>query len=375
VKITAVRILQGGSSLSEPGFWPAWWPGQPIHGIGFSIVVVETDEGLTGFGPGRVRLDGGRWAAEAFLREKVLGADPTNIGTFVSAPEYLRQSRQPPLAIEHALWDLLGKVAGLPVYKLLGGYRTEVRAYCSTGSILSPQEHVDQAWDAYRRGYRAIKLRLHRPELADDLLVVRAVREALPADMAIMADANQAQNHYWSRTVAIEAARALEEIGVVWLEEPMPVYDVEGLQELRSKVEIPIAGGENQYGLYAFRQCVERGQYDILQPDVNGCGGMLEWTRIAALCEAHLMPCIPHVWSNGLVLACTLHAIAAVPNAPWAECTDDVWWPAPTRDRLLTEPHHIVEGMIHIPQGPGWGVELDWEYVEAQARIDERIGG
>lgn len=376
MQITAVRFIQGGSPLPEPGFWPAWWPGQPIEEIGYSIVVVETDEGLTGFGPGSVRRSGsrrsgGHWSAEAFLREKVLGADPTQIGALIHAPEYLRQQRPSPLFIEHALWDLMGKVAGLPVYKLLGGYRSEVPAYCSTGSILSPQEHVDQAWDAYKRGYRAIKLRLHRPELADDLAAVRAVREAMPADMAIMADANQAQNLYWSRATALYAARALQEMGVLWLEEPMPVYDVEGLQELRSKVEIPIAGAENQYQLYNFRQCVERGQYDILQPDVNGCGGLLEWTRIAALCEAHLLPCIPHVWSNGLVLALALHAIGAVPNAPWAECTDDVLWPAPIRDRLLTEPHQIVDGIIRIPQGPGWGVELDWEYVEAHARVDE----
>jgi len=375
MRITAVRTIQGGSPLPEPGFWPAWWPGMAIREVGWSIVVVETDEGLTGFGPGSARFDAGRWSAEAFLHEKVLGADPANIGALVGAPEYLRQQRQPPLFIEHALWDLLGKAAGLPVYKLLGGYRSAVPAYCSTGSILSPQEHVDQAWDAYKRGYRAIKLRLHRAELAQDLAAVRAVRDALPADMAIMADANQAQNHYWSRATALTAARALEEMGLLWLEEPMPVYDVEGLQELRRKVEIPIAGAENQYRLYDLRQCVERGQYDILQPDVNGCGGLLEWTRIAALCEAHLLSCIPHVWSNGLVLALALHAIGAVSNAPWAECTDDVLWPAPIRDQLLTRPHQIVEGMIQIPQGPGWGVELDWDYMEAHAKVDERIEG
>jgi L-alanine-DL-glutamate epimerase-like enolase superfamily enzyme len=373
MKITAVRMIHGGSPLPEPGFWPAWWPRQPIYEIGYSIAVIETDEGLTGFGPGSARFGSSGWSTEAFLREKVLGADPTNIGAFVGAPEYLRQQRQPPLAIEHALWDLLGKAAGLPVYKLLGGYRTEVPAYCSTGSILAPEEHVDQAWDAYQRGYRAIKLRLHRDALADDLAAVRAVREALPADMAIMADANQAQNYYWSRNTALEAARALQEMGALWLEEPLPPYDVEGLQELRRKVEIPVAGGENQYRAYSFRQLIERGQFDILQPDVNGCGGLLEWTRIAALCEAYLLPCIPHVWSNGLVLALALHAIGAVPNAPWAECTDDVLWPATIRDRLLTQPCQIEEGIIQIPQGPGWGVELDWEYVEAHTRVDRRI--
>jgi len=188
-----------------------------------------------------------------------------------------------------------------------------------------------------------------------------------------MADANQAQNPYWSRNTALRCAQALQEMGVLWLEEPLPVYDDEGLRELRSKVEIPIAGAENQHRLYAFRQCIERGQYDILQPDLNGCGGLLEWTRIAALANAYLLSCIPHVWGNGLVLACSLHAIGAAPNAPWAECTDDVLWPADIRDRLLTQPHQIEEGIIQIPQGPGWGVELDWEYVEANASVDTRV--
>jgi L-alanine-DL-glutamate epimerase-like enolase superfamily enzyme len=373
VKITAVRFIQGGSPIPDGGFWPAWWPRQPIYEIGYSICVIETDEGLTGFGPGRVRTGRHGWSSEPFLREKVLGADPTEIGVLVGAPAYLPIQKPPPLVIEHALWDLLGKCAGLPVYKLLGGYRSQVPAYCSTGSTLSPQEHVDQAWDAYKRGYRAIKLRLHRAALDDDLAAVRAVRDALPEDMGLMADANQAQNPYWSRVTALRCAQALEEMGVLWLEEPLPVYDDEGLCELRSKVEIPIAGAENQHRLYAFRQCIERDQYDILQPDLNGCGGLLEWTRIAALANAYMLPCIPHVWGNGLVLACSLHAIGAVPNAPWAECTDDVLWPADVRDRLLTRPHQIEEGIVQIPQGPGWGVELDWAYVEANASLDTRI--
>ena len=373
MKITAVRFIQGGSPIPEGGFWPAWWPGQPLYEIGYSIVVIETDEGLTGFGPGGVRTGKHGWSSEPFVREKVLGADPTEIGVLVGAPEYVPIQKPAPLTIEHALWDLLGKRAGLPVYKLLGGYRGQVPAYCSTGSTLSPQAQVDQAWDAYKRGYRAIKLRLHRAKLEDDLAAVRAVRDALPEDMAIMADANQAQNPYWSRNTALRCAQALQEMGVLWLEEPLPVYDDEGLRELRSKVEIPIAGAENQHRLYAFRQCIERGQYDILQPDLNGCGGLLEWTRIAALANAYLLSCIPHVWGNGLVLACSLHAIGAAPNAPWAECTDDVLWPADIRDRLLTQPHQIEEGIIQIPQGPGWGVELDWEYVEANASVDTRV--
>jgi L-alanine-DL-glutamate epimerase-like enolase superfamily enzyme len=374
MKITSIRSITGGVPLPEPGFWPAWWPGFVIRDIGFSIVVVETDEGLSGFGPGFARVGPSGWASEGYIREKVLGADPFHIGALATIPENRPMARQTrPLQIEMALWDLLGKATGQPVYKLLGGYRSRVKAYCSTGSVLSPEAHIDQAWDAHGRGYRAIKLRLHREDVADDIAAVRAVREALPHDMEIMADANQAQNPYWSRATALRAARALQEMGVVWLEEPLPMYDLDGLNELAAKVEIPIAGAENQYLLYAYRTFVDRRALDILQPDLMGCGGMLEFHKIAALCQAHVMPCIPHLWSNGLVMACMLHAIGSVPNAPYAECTDDVMWPAPIRDCILTQPHRIVEGMVEVPQGPGWGVHLDWEVVERRATRDDRI--
>ena len=183
LKITAVRIIQGGSPLPEPGFWPAWWPGMAIREIGWSIVVVETDEGLTGFGPGSARSDAGRWSAESFLHEKVLGADPSNIGALVGAPEYLRQQRPPPLFIEHALWDLLGKAAGLPVYKLLGGYRSAVPAYCSMGSILSPEEHV--ARHAGRSRHRRCGLRSPRPLQGGHSLLQRPQRGVAPAGVGM----------------------------------------------------------------------------------------------------------------------------------------------------------------------------------------------
>ena len=373
MKITAVRYIQGGVPLPGDGFWPAWWPGYAIPAIGFGIIVVETDAGVSGVGPGSASVAHGRWAAEPFLRHKILGADPLRIGALLSEPENLPLMRNRPLTIELALWDLLGKVAGQPVYRLLGGYSDRVLAYCSTGSILSPDEHVEQAWDAYHRGYRAIKLRLHRPDLVDDLMVIGAVREELPDDLEIMADANQAQNAYWSRAEALAAAQTLENLDVLWLEEPLPMDDVEGLAELCRRVDIPIAGAENQYQLGSYRRLVDARALDVLQPDLLGCGGLLEWRKIATLCEAHMMPCIPHVWSNGLVVACSLHAIGSVPNAPYAEITDDVLWPAPLRDRILTQPFEIVDGWIDVPQGPGWGVELDWEFIEAHAHLDMRI--
>lgn len=373
MKITSIRLIEGGLAIPNDGFWPAWWPGMCIPAIGYSIIGIETDEGITGYGPGSARISNGKWAAEPYLCDKVLGCDPLRVGRLTTAPETLPLSRNRPLVIELALWDLLGKAAGLPVYRLLGGYRESVPAYCSTGSVLSAEEHIEQALDAYERGYRAIKLRLHRPDLLDDVDVVEAVAQAIPADMAIMADANQAQNSFWSRATALDAALALDELDVLWLEEPLPMHDVEGLEDLCAAVDIPIAGAENQYSVYSFGRYLEARALDILQPDLMGCGGLLEWRKIAALCDAHHVPCIPHQWCNGLILACNLHAICSVPNAPWCECTDDMFWPAPLRDSLLTAPHVIHDGLIDVPQGPGWGVELNWDVIEATKMMDVEI--
>lgn len=373
MKISAVRYIGGSVPIPNGGFWPAWWPGQHIPGVWYNLVVIETDEGLTGFGPGRLAVSGGAFAAEGVLRRMVLGADPFQIGWLTEAPEMVRQQRPRPIVIELALWDLLGKAAGQPVYKLLGAHRHQVRVYCSTGSVLSAEAHIAQGWEAWERGYRAFKLRLHRPTVAEDIAAARAIRMALPPEMTLMADANQAQNPYWSRADALYAARALEEMGMAWLEEPLPMYDVEGLAELAAKVEIPIAGAENQVQVYAFRRYLEANALDILQPDIGGCGGLLEWRKIAALAEAHQRPCLAHVWDNGLAAAVMLHASASIPNCGWGEVTDDVQWPARERDLILAEPLRVADGMMAVPQGAGWGVALNWDAVQAHAAVDVRI--
>jgi L-alanine-DL-glutamate epimerase-like enolase superfamily enzyme len=377
MKITAITRIEGGLPIPVPHFWPAWWPGLEMPDMPYSIVVVETDAGVSGFGPGSIATGPTRSLARSILRERVLGQDVAqalDIGALVNDPRQLPQLRHGrPLMIELPLWDLLGKLSGLAVYRLLGGYRDRVNAYCSTGSVLPVEQHVEQALDAYDRGYRAIKLRLHRPNLDDDLNVVRAVRDVLGDGMEIMADANQQQNPFWSRADALRAARALQELGVVWLEEPLPMYDAEGLAALSAAVEIPIAGAENEYRLPAYSALLERRALDLVQPDLVGCGGLLEFRKIAAVAESHQTWALPHVWDHGLTLLCSLHAIGSVPNAPYAESTDDVNWPASVRDALLASPLQVVDGEIAIPRGPGWGVDLNWEVVHRYARVEERL--
>ncbi|NDE06977.1 MAG: mandelate racemase/muconate lactonizing enzyme family protein, partial [Chloroflexi bacterium] len=144
-----------------------------------------------------------------------------------------------PVALEFALWDLLGKACGQPVYRMLGGYKDAIKAYCSTGSVTDAGSHIDFAHNAIERGYRAIKLRMHRATVDDDLAVVRAVRDAVGDRLEIMADANQAQNPYWTRADALRAARGLQELGASWLEEPLAMHDAEGLATVAGAVDMP----------------------------------------------------------------------------------------------------------------------------------------
>ena len=221
MKIREIRAVGLRGATPEGGWSNELRPDDCVH----TLMAVLTDEGPTGLGSVSTNDD--------LVRSALAVLEPLYRGENALEPERVGEKLRQHMfwlgrggsithaisGIDIALWDLLGKATGQPVYKLLGGYRSQVTAYCSTGSLLSPEEHVDQAWDAYERGYRAIKVRLHRPDLDDDLRVVRAVREALPDEMQIMADANQAQNPFWSRATALRAALALQEMSVVWLEE------------------------------------------------------------------------------------------------------------------------------------------------------------
>lgn len=366
MKITAVRSITGGIPIPGGGFAPAWWPGQVIRDLWFTLCVIETDAGITGFGPGGFRTGG--WSGEAFIRKHLLGRDPRNldIGALAEHPESLPMAKgNRPVALEFALWDLLGKACGQPVYRMLGGYKDAIKAYCSTGSVTDAGSHIDFAHNAIERGYRAIKLRMHRATVDDDLAVVRAVRDAVGDRLEIMADANQAQNPYWTRADALRAARGLQELGVSWLEEPLAMHDAEGLATVAGAVDMPIAGAENEYGMPRYAEFLKRGALDILQPDLEGCGGLLEWRKIAAVCEAYRAPCLGHVWNNGLVVVVALHASCSVPNAPYLEVTDDPFWPARERDLIMAEPLRVTDGMVQVPTGPGWGIELNWDVVRA----------
>jgi L-alanine-DL-glutamate epimerase-like enolase superfamily enzyme len=336
---------------------------------GFSFYKVYTDEDIVGIGP----CTGG---IATFVESTLIGQDPAYIHRFW---DINMRGRGAVLGssscggLEIALWDIIGKAANKPIYKLLGAHRDRVMAYAATGQLKSAEELASEAVEFKKRGIKAIKLRLHRPNPEDDLDVVRAVREAVGADMNILVDANQnnvsINYSYWSRRTALRVAEELEMLDVYWLEEPLPRTDLEGLAELSASVDVYIAGGEHCTNIYEFRDALFAGAYDIVQPDVIlGNIGITGIRKIAVIADSVGRLIAPHVCgggNNGIFLAATLQAIGTIDNCPFIEYTLDP--PALTPEILqlvLKEPILIDEGgFVEIPQKPGIGIEINEEAV------------
>jgi L-alanine-DL-glutamate epimerase-like enolase superfamily enzyme len=372
LKVTKIEIVSNRKPITLPEAWrPAWNEPdvKPVKITGFSFYKVYTDEDIVGIGP----CTGG---IATFVESTLIGQDPAYIHRFW---DINMRGRGAVLGssscggLEIALWDIIGKAANKPIYKLLGAHRDRVMAYAATGQLKSAEELASEAVEFKKRGIKAIKLRLHRPNPEDDLDVVRAVREAVGADMNILVDANQnnvsINYSYWSRRTALRVAEELEMLDVYWLEEPLPRTDLEGLAELSASVDVYIAGGEHCTNIYEFRDALFAGAYDIVQPDVIlGNIGITGIRKIAVIADSVGRLIAPHVCgggNNGIFLAATLQAIGTIDNCPFIEYTLDP--PALTPEILqlvLKEPILIDEGgFVEIPQKPGIGIEINEEAV------------
>lgn len=248
-------------------------------------------------------------------------------------------------AVDGALWDLRGKMAGLPIYKLIGAVRDRVPVYASAGLWLSStsDELQAEARAFVDQGFRAVKMRLGKPTAAEDAARVRAVREAIGPGVALMADANQ------QLTVqqAIRLGRLLEEFDLTWFEEPLPAYDLEGVARVAAALDTPIASGETEYTRYGFRDMLERKSADILMPDLQRVGGVTEFLRVGHMADAFDVPVSSHLFPE-----MSVQVLAALNNATWLE---HMPWFAPLYDGALM----IEDGAVPVPQGPGWGLALD----------------
>jgi len=313
----------------------------------------------------------------AFVKNTLTGSDPFYVERFFETNMGGREATTSSLGgVDAALWDIIGKASGKPVYKLLGAYRDRVPAYLATAQLHSPKEHAEEAVKYRDEGVRAIKLRLHRPDYRDDLEVVKAVRDAVGDDMAIMVDANQnnyaPSYNYWSRRTAMWMAKRLDALDVYFLEDPLPLRDMEGIKQLADAVDMHISGGEHSRDINQFRNLLLSGTLDIVQPDIiigNPGVGMTGIKKVAQMADSVGRMIVPHVYTggiSGLHLAATLQIMGTVKNCPFVEYPlEPPALTVETQHGLIKEPILIEgDGCVQVPQLPGIGVEVNEEFVE-----------
>jgi D-galactarolactone cycloisomerase len=354
LKITDVRTVRLRTIRELGTLEPAWAPGSrsTFRAGGDVLTEVVTDQGLTGIGPGSAASAAGLAAAKASLT----GKDPFDIDFPAAGGP----------GVDIALWDLIGKACGQPLYKLFRAAKDKIPAYASLVQLSNPVERAELAKRFASEGWRAAKLRLHFDTMKEDIRLVETVRAAAGDRMTIMLDANQAQSAgnwqpgpLWDFRRALETAREMERLNCHWLEEPLPRYHLDQIAELNRLVAIPLAGGENYHGVHEYLAMLQQGVYDILQPEV-ALSGITDLRRIGVLAEAFGRSVVPHHGGSALGVMAHLHLIASWPHAPWVELLHD----PPVCDyrdrfRIFTEPPELdKEGYITLPQKPGLGVEI-----------------
>jgi L-alanine-DL-glutamate epimerase-like enolase superfamily enzyme len=254
-------------------------------------------------------------------------------------------------AVDIALWDLRARRLNTPLWRLLGGHDPRVRAYAGGIDLEFPLDALlRQTEENLKRGFRAIKMKVGRSRLSEDLARIAALRELLGPDAPLMVDANMR----WSADEAIRAARRLAAHDVFWLEEPTAPDDVAGHVRILRDGGLPIAAGENLRTLDAFTRLIDAGGVSFPEPDVSNCGGITVWLKVAHVAEAHHLP----VTSHG-VHDLHVHLLAAVPNASYLEVHGF------GLERFIAEPLEIRDGEAVAPERPGHGVTLDWKALDA----------
>ncbi len=358
------------------------------------IVRVYTDEGVTGIGEAATFGGPVSSTLQVLVDEiepMLLGEDPFNVeriwrkcylssfqhgrgGIFISALS----------GVDIALWDIIGKSTGQPLYKLLGGFRDSIPVYASGGFYMQGKTIDDLSAEAASyadSGFRGVKIKVARTDSSgmllsedkksqecivsfdEDLERVQAVKKALGKNLRLMVDANAA----WGYNDALKAGKLYDELDVYFFEEPVRTDDYEGSARLSHDLQTRIAGYETEALAVNYTRLITMGAVDIVQPDLSWSGGITESRKIAALAAARHMECAAHVFSSGILLVASLHFTCGIPNGTMMEydMSDNLF-----RTELLTEP--IVPdsaGNITVSKKPGLGIELN-EAILEKYRID-----
>jgi len=338
-----------------------------------TLILVETDQGLTGMGAALGTPPVVAAIVEHELAPDVVGEDPL-FSERIFEKMYNGSRVKPALergvpqaevsrrvgmvmeaisGVDIAVWDVKARALGIPVYQALGAVRSRVRAYASGG--WAPGDEAEAELGAYAaKGFTAVKMRVVGRDgfsLENCVRRVDAARRGIGRNVELMVDAHASLE----TPVAIRIAKALEPYDLAWFEEPVSPDNHAGMAEVRRTTRIPIASGEREFSRYGFKSMLEHGAIDIAQPDVARAGGLTEIRRIAALTGAYDLRLAPHAWGSGLLFAASIHAAMAAANCHILEVSQGYM---PMMNELFNEPFDIRDGYVCAPDRPGLGYTL-----------------
>jgi len=338
------------------------------------FVQVFTDEGVTGIGEcSPMNPEVLAHFVEAALKPIVINEDPLETDKLWNKMMFRTyklgvQGVQPEAiaGVDIALWDIKGKVLGLPIHMLLGGcYRDKALMYASIGGggIMSASDMAQRVEGFLEQGFKAIKIRMDLGGLAlsscdidpkKDYEMFKAVKELTGDDIPLSFDANNG----YSVSTAIAQGRKFEELGIYHYEEPVAQYDYKGIAEVARALDVPVSAGEHEYTRWQFRDLIEQAEVDIIQPDVVKCGGISEISKIAVLGSVYNKHFVPHQTQPTVGTAATLHVCASLANVtrPQEYAGQNQYL-----DEIFEEPLLLEDGYIHVPKKPGLGLEIDEE--------------
>jgi L-alanine-DL-glutamate epimerase-like enolase superfamily enzyme len=354
-----------------------------VQGEQIGVVRVQTDDGAEGWGQlSPFNADIAAMVLHRQIAPFALGRDAHDLDGLVDG--VMEETYKFPgsyvcralTGLETALWDLQGKVAGKSVCELLGGKPRPFPVYGSSmRRDITPEEEADRlARLRDRHGYGAFKVRVGKKTGHDQdqwpgrtEALAPAVRKAVGDDVTLLADGNSC----FTPARAIEVGKLLEDHNFGHFEEPCPYWELEWTAQVAAALEIPIAGGEQDYDLQQWRRIIAMHCVDIAQPDICYIGGMTRALRVARMAAEAGLPCVPHSANHSLVTVFTLHMMGAIPNAgPHVEFSiEPQHWVRDLYSPLL----EVNDGKVSIPDGPGWGVALNPEWLsKADRRVSER---
>jgi L-alanine-DL-glutamate epimerase-like enolase superfamily enzyme len=358
-RIASIGITHHRLPLEPP--FRASWDSQPRRHCDATIVRVQTEDGLLGVGSGDLMVG---FAGHEHL---FIGQDPLALEHHYRVLSHIDFHYGRCWPLDLALWDLAGKIAGQPCWKLLGGLSNRVRAYASSGVLRDAGALAEAAESYLAHGFQALKIRFRRGDWRDDIRALEAVRARVGNRLELMVDCNQGWRMPWDTEApwvlkdALSVARELEQLDVYWMEEPLHRADYDGMRALRETTDVRIAGGEMTRSLHELRELITRGCLDVLQPDVALVGGITGARRAVILAQEHGIVFTPHTWTNGMGVTANAHLAAGLADSPFLEYPfDPPDWDLARRDFMMLEPLAVAaDGVISLSDAPGMGYALD----------------